>query len=240
MNEARYQLFDRYIHNELDTAERKDFETQLQSDSTLAESFKLYQETLEHLEISLHPNTLAFKQNLNTISKTHFASNPEPSQKVIPLRSWFAVAASVVFFAGLWFLMQKDLPVYTDYNQHEQASFIERGNNDDLLQTAQKEFNNKNYELAEDAFRKILAQKASPEIQFYFAITLIENNQFAEAELELKKIQKGSSIYKDKSIWYLALSELKQKNPDACKEYLLQIKEPHEDYEKAQKLLGDL
>lgn len=238
MKESMYQQFDQYLHHELTQVELNEFGAQLKNDVEFASAFALYKETHQFLETSLNPKTLAFEENLKQIAKTHRPAPPK--SKVIPLRTWLSMAASLVIVAGLWFVMRNEVPSYTDYNQHELASFVERSDNTILLKTAQKEFNNKNYKLAEDAFRKILASKKSPEIQFFFAICLIENNRYAEAEQELEILQKGNSIYKDKALLYMALSQLKQNKTEACKNYLLQIKEDQEDYTKAQELLRAL
>ena len=48
------------------------------------------------------------------------------------------------------------------------------------------------------------------------------------------------SIYKNKAIWYLALSKLKQKDFTACKEILLTLPKSSEDYDNAQKILNKL
>jgi hypothetical protein len=61
-----------------------------------------------------------------------------------------------------------------------------------------------------------------------------------KAEMLLNEIQHGTSIYKNKAIWYSALSELKQKNLEECKSLLRQIPEDSEDYDKAQELLKEL
>ena len=240
MKESMYLLFDQYLNNELDTVAKDQFETRVTQDADFATAFNLYQETQAYLQTTNSPDTLAFKANLRAIAQQHSPTVSKKAPRIITLRPWLAMAASVVFAVGIWFLMQHENPNYTDYDQHEMASFTERGGSNILFKNAEKAFNTKDYKKAEGIFRQILSSQKTPEIHFYYAITLIENNQYTDAENELKFLQKGSSIYKDKATWYLALSQLKQNHLEDCKNYLLQIKDDQEDYTKAQELLEKL
>ena len=80
----------------------------------------------------------------------------------------------------------------------------------------------------------------NPELHYFYAIALIETNDYAKAETLLKEIKSGTSVYKEKATWYLALSNLKQKKLEECKIYLKQIPTDAEDYDNAQKLLKRL
>ena len=80
----------------------------------------------------------------------------------------------------------------------------------------------------------------NPELQYFYAVSLIEISDYVKAELLLHFIINGNSSYKFKAVWYLALSKLKQEMPNDAKELLKQIPPDAEDYEKAQKLLGQL
>ena len=105
---------------------------------------------------------------------------------------------------------------------------------------AQNAFNEKNYKVAIENFEIVLKDYDKPEVRFFYAISLLEENRYAEAETNFTTIQKGTSIYRDKATWYLALSKLKQNQYDECKNYIKQIPEDAEDYAKAQKLLSKL
>ena len=90
-------------------------------------------------------------------------------------------------------------------------------------------------------FNQILEEDSSnTEIQLYKSITLIETNQFSESFEFSVGISEGNSIYKNKAMWYLALSKLKQGNFEACKNILKSIPKDAKDYKQAQKLLNKL
>lgn len=240
MNEELYIGFENYLNNEMLPEERLDFEQRLQNDAGFKESFRLYKETTRFLEAKLSTETVDFKENLKAISKDYFDGNPQKKPKVISFKPWqYAVAASITILFGTWFMMQNGNPEYGDYNQHENAYFTERGTSDADLKQAQDFFNAKEYKKAVAAFEKVEVLK-KPELQYFYAIALIETNDFKKAEILLNTIKEGTSVYKDKAVWYLALSELKQNRIPECRSLLEQIPSNSEDFDKAQQLLKEL
>lgn len=239
MNEEVYTSFESYFNNEMPQAEKELFEQRLNSDNQFRESFNLYKETTAMLENKFDSKTIDFKENLKSISKSHFSEKEEEKSRVINFKPfYYAVAASVVLAFGTWFMMQGN-PEYGDFNQHENAYFMERSVGDVNLSEAQKAFNEKDYKKTVSAFEKV-QNLTNPELQYFYAIALIETNNYTKAEILLNNIKSGTSVYKDKAIWYLALSNLKQNKFDECKTYLNQIPADAEDYVKAQKLLNKL
>ncbi|WP_395061698.1 tetratricopeptide repeat protein [Flavobacterium sp.] len=240
MSEQLYITFENYFSNEMSQEEKLEFENQLQNDIELQEKFKLYKETTQFLATKFDQETFAFKENLKSISKENFTEKEGKKLKVINFKPYYyAVAASVVLAFGTWFMMQ-GTPEYGDYNQHENAYFTERGSIIKNLKLAQEAFNNKNYKVANENFEIVLKDYDKPEVRFFYGISLLEENRFNEATTNFTNLQKGTSVYKEKAIWYLALSNLKQNKIEECKAYLKQISADAEDYEKAQKLLKDL
>jgi hypothetical protein len=239
MNEERYIEFDNYLHDELSQEEKILFENQLKNDTEMASAFEIYKDLNAHLENKLGNQTElnSFKENLKTISKQNFS---EQKSNVITFRPWqYAVAASITIFLGTWLFMQNTNPEYGSYNQHENAYFTERSVSNSNFKNAQEAFNSKKYSDAVMAFEKITATK-TPELNYFYAIALIETNNYEKAETILKELKSGTSVYTTKAIWYLALSNLKQHKLDDCKQYLKQIPADAEDFDKAQKLLEAL
>jgi tetratricopeptide (TPR) repeat protein len=158
---------------------------------------------------------------------------------VIAFKPWmYLVAASVVVLFGL-FLFNPN-PNFEDFNQQENAYFTERGTIDANLKQAETTFNAKNYKAAIPFFEAVLKEKKTPEIQYFYGISLLETNKIQEAEAVFNELKAGTSIYKNKAIWSLALSKLKQKDYKACKEILLTIPSDYEDYDQVQELLKEL
>lgn len=240
MNEERYIQFSQYLDNEMSIEEKNTFEKQLVEDSEFASAFEIFKELNEHLTTKFGHATErnAFKENIHSISKSHFkATKP----KVISLKSWhYSVAASVAILIGLFVFMQNNDPTFEEYNQHENAYFTERGSSKEHLKKAQDAFNSKNYKEAIVHFEKVRKQSESPEIQLYYAISLLEENEFQKADILLMDLKLGNTIFKNKATWYLALSKLKQKENLSCKEILRSIPKDYENYDQVEELLSEL
>ena len=239
MNEEMYIGFESYLANEMPTDEKELFEEKLQNDAQFKEQFHLYKQTTQLLSHKFSSETIDFKKNLATISNEHFYETEEKEVKVVNLKPWYyAVAASMAILFGTLLFNQSD-PQYGDYSQHENAQFTERGDNDTNLKEAQDFFNDKHYQKAVTSFEKV-HDLNNPELQYFYAIALIETNSYTKAALTLNNLKNGTSVYKDKATWYLALSNLKQKKIDECKTLLKQLPADAEEYDKAQQLLKDL
>jgi hypothetical protein len=239
MNEERYILFGKYLENELSAEEKINFEKQLSEDTEFASTFETFKDLNLHLENKFGNETElnAFKKNLKSISKENFKTK---KSKVVAFKPWqYFIAASVAILAGLFFF-QNINPSFEDYDNPEMATFIERGDVNENLKLAQDAFNSKQYKTSIPYFEGVLKVNKSPEIQYFYAVSLLEDNQFQKAETNFTELKSGTSIYKNKATWYLALSKLKQKEYKSCKEILLTIPDDFEDYDQVQELLNEL
>jgi thioredoxin-like negative regulator of GroEL len=240
MKEEHYILFDEYLQGELSAADKESFERQLTEDPELASAFEAFKEINQQLEnkFSLENERNAFKENVSAISEKHF--QPEKT-KVVSFKPWrYLIAASVAILFGLFFLLQSSNPEFEDYNHYETAYFTERGEENQAIQLAQEAFNNKNYKEAIVQFEVVLKKKSNPEIEYFYGISLLEENKFNEAETIFNKLNSDTSVFKNKAIWSLALLKLKQKDYASCKKLLHGIPSDYEDYDEVQELLNDL
>lgn len=248
MEEQDYILFEDCLSGNLDENATNAFETRLETDKAFEQSFSIYKDISAHLdhEIGNEEKTMDFRANLDSISHNYFSKLNAEQEKVETKKTFsfykLAIAASVALLLGFFVFNQfSGDPSYSDFANYDQISLTVRGENDELLKEAETAFNTKNYEEAELLFNQILEQDSNnTEIELYKSITLIETNQFSEADELLKAISEGNSIYKNKAKWYLALSKLKQEDFEACNAVLKNIPEDAEDYEQAQKLLNKL
>ncbi|MCW2118208.1 tetratricopeptide repeat protein [Flavobacterium sp. 7A] len=240
MSEENYILFDQYLQGELSDAEKETFENKLKRDVVMASEFENFNEVNFQLKqkFSIEKQRLAFRQK---ISKIAYECRKMDEPKVKSLRPWFySVAASVAVLLGVWFLMQASNLKFKDFNHYENAYFVERGDVNANLKLAQEAFNAKNYQEATVQFEIILKDKSSPEIQLYYGISLMELDRLKEASVIFETIRSGTSIYKNKASWSLALLQLKQKDYESCEATLKTITEDYEDYDIVQSLIGKL
>ena len=243
MQDQDYILFENYLLGDLSKEDGIAFETRLETDTKLKESFNTYKEIYSFLEHKFENEAAStvFQNNLKNISKTYFEKE-DTAKKVIRFKPWqYAIAASVALLFGVVLFNNLSTPVYGDYANYDAISLTVRGNEDALLKTAETAFNAKDFAKAEAAFKSLLVtDKENIEIQFYRAVANVELNNFELAEKTLIPISKGQSAYKNKAIWYLALSNLKQKEFHDCLEMLKTIPEDAEEYDQAQKLIKKL
>ncbi len=253
MKNFDYTEIDKYLNGELTEKELSLFKEKLKNDSDFAKEVKLYQK-IESTLTSKFSNSKEENDLRNTLEDLSLVFSEKEQRvksekrkvkqesKVFSLKRYskYMVAASLVLLATiLWKNSIK--PTYSDFAIHNRIDLVVRGNSDKHLINAQDAFNSKNYTEAEKELRTIISlDRTKVELQLYLGICLLEQNEYKKAESILEKIKNGKSIYKNKAIWYLSLSKLKQKDYTSCKVYLKQIPKDAEDYQKAKKLLRKL
>lgn len=240
MEQDIYLTIENYLNDELSAAEKTAFENQLSVDKILKDKVALYKETNQFLGNRFSKDRAQFLENIKAVSKASFAQKEETKPKVIPLQSryYWLVAASIAIVMGI-FVFDSD-PTFEEYYQSENAYFNERGSVETDLVQAENYFNQKKYTEALPYFEKVILQKKSAEIDYFYGLSLLETNQLSKATSVFKTIQQGNSLYKNKAIWNLALIQLKEGNFENCKSLLKEIPEDDENYEKVQKLLNEL
>ena len=238
MNEERYITFDQYLQDEMTVEEKNNFEKQVAQDPEFAAEFETFKNVHLQLETKFgyEKEREVFKENLIKVSDDHF-NKP----KVITLKPWhYSIAASIMILVGLLFYNYNQRPSFEDFNHPEAAYFTERGDVNATLKEAETAFNSKEYKKAIPLFENILKEKNTPEIRYFYGVSLLQDNQIIKAQNVFNELKSGTSAYKDKATWNLALIKLKQKNYNACKALLRTIPEDYEDYVEVQILLREL
>ncbi|EZH74316.1 hypothetical protein ATO12_11125 [Aquimarina atlantica] len=239
--EEKFELFDRFCSNELSAAEEKMLTKLISEDVAVAEEFKLYQELNSHLDtrFTSEKEEEALGDALKVIGDAHFNKKATTKEtKVIRMPVWaYAAAASVAIIFGVYFFGQSN-PVYNDFANIPELSITERGNIEKNSKNAEHAFNSKNYAGAEKYLLILLSKdENNAEYQFYYGLSLLEQDKYVETTQVLEKLYQGNSGYKYKALWFEALNQLKQKKYDQCATLLENIPEDAEDYTRAQELL---
>ncbi|MGO4772772.1 tetratricopeptide repeat protein [Flavobacterium sp. W22_SRS_FK3] len=240
MNEERYLLFDQYLQGEMTLEERNRFEKEFSENPEFATEFRTFKEVQVQLENKFGhvQEREAFKENLSNISDKHF--NKE-KPKVILMRPWYyAAAASVAILFGLFFFDYNQNPSFNDYNHPGEAHLTERSNTNVNLIQAEKAFNSRKFKEAIPFFKAVLKENKTSEIQYYYGVSLLQISDYKKAEGVFNELKSENSIYKEKSLWNLALIKLKQKDYKGCKQILQTISQDYEDYDEVQELLDAL
>lgn len=244
MKEENYIAFEDYLAQAMSKEDMLNFEKKLASDPEFKTAFESYKDASEFLKQNLSENKdkKDFVSNLEGISTNYFNTEKEKTkpQKTFTIGR-LAIAATVAVFLGLFIFNNWSNPKYQDYNNHEIISLSVRGDLDETVLKAQNAFNNRDFAEAETYFNTILKNNPNTiEVQFYKAISQIEQDKFEAADIALKQIATGKSAYKNQAIWYAALSKLKQDDDKAAIAFLKELPKDAVYYKKAQKLIDKI
>ncbi len=255
--EEKYELFEKFCSNELSINEKARLNKLIEDDDVVRQELNVYKELYAHLDTNFNSKKEeeALKTNLKKIGDNYFAKMPKgkvikekiekkihkettKKSKVIKLPAWsYAVAASVAIIFGVYFFSQSG-PKYNDFASIPELSITERGDAKEIVKNAENAFNSKNYVVAEKYLSELISRdENNTEYQFYYGISLVEQDKYVEASQVFKSLQNGNSVYKHKAVWFEALNQLKQKKYDQCAELLKILPAEAEDYNQAQKLL---
>ncbi|KAA1247438.1 tol-pal system YbgF family protein [Aquimarina sp. RZ0] len=242
--EEKYELFERKINGELSAKEEGRLLLIINNDKAIADEFRIYKEWSSYLgsNLNLMQEQSDLENNLKEIGNAFFTQKSgEKKAKIIKIPSWgYAVAASIAIILGVY-IFTKSKPTYNDFVSIPELSIIERGVENEIINNAEEAFNSKNYDKAGKYLSELLKNDETNSVYlFYYGITLIEQNKSKEASQIFATLQKGSSAYKYRAIWFEALNQLKQDNKDQCIELLKTVPKEAEDYTQAQKLLKKL
>lgn len=241
MNSDDYQLIDQYFSKTLDETELQGFRQKLEEDAEFAAAFETRQEMETFLEN--RPQREKLKDTLKNIGTDFEAEKLEQSPKIIPLAQkikrgyWIvgmAAAIALIILLAWPFLFPQSL--YDQYNQHRSLALQERGTSTHL--DAETAFNQQHYEQAYEALSSYLNEHSDDvRARLALGICALELNRYEEALRIFESIQKGGSALAQSATWYLALTYVKQDQPQKAGPYLEQIQEGSFWYTQAQELL---
>ncbi len=251
MKEFDHDMIGRYLEGEMNEAETKAFEAQMREDADLESTVELYREVNQTLKMKLHPGEKesALRNTLNELRSDFFSKESveeKPTAKVVKFsRSRWIVAAAAVFIGAvmltIWAPWKKQ-DLYEQYASIEMPGTAQRGTpTDTLLKKAGEDFNDKKFAEAVPLFESVLKNDAQNSfVQLYYAIALLQSGQVDRSRQQLTELYNGTSLFKYDAAFYIALSYLKEKNINSCKEWLNKIPADAGLYGKAQELMKKL
>lgn len=231
----------RYIEGDMEAEEVKEFEIQLQQDAELRELEAQYQDIHQTLKMQLAPS-LSDRQVVETLAglnQQYF----KKEAKVVSMKSsikYISIAAVLIIGLFVWAPWSANL--YNQYSFSKQMSVAERGSNQqNELAKAAVLFNKGDYAGARKIMqREYMGSPQNPLLAYYFSITLIETGKEYEARTILMNLHNGSSVFKYDAAFYVALSFIKEDQPQEASAWLAKIPADNANYAKAQELMGKL
>lgn len=241
MEDQDYIVFENYLSEMLSDAEKEAFEIRLLEDAEFKTSFEGYKEATDFLKqkFERESETVAFQQNLEKVSNSYF-DRPAKKAKTFTILK-YAVAASVALLIGVFLFNRNTTPSYEDLITYDTLSLTVRGEDSDAKLKAEEAFNTKNFKEAERYLDTLL--KTDPknnELLLYKGLSMLEQDKFEGAIVLFKKVAAGTSVFKDKAEWYMALAHLKEGNLKACMQAVQKIPETSGYYPQAHELLEAL
>jgi tetratricopeptide (TPR) repeat protein len=101
---------------------------------------------------------------------------------------------------------------------------ITRGYSENTSLKAFVAYENGDFENAELAFEKLLQMEANPNIQFYYALSLLNQDKFNLALTQFNQLDVDSSDYKPEILWYSSLIYLRLADVENAKNQLEKLK----------------
>jgi tetratricopeptide (TPR) repeat protein len=234
------QHIQKYIANQLSEADKQEFENKLMSDP----DFKLAYE--EHQDI-----VMAYRLFEAETLKTKFQELEEKeykqeNAKFSMSKLWYVAVASVLII-GFFYTTKQSNSAGDLYNSNFSVYPntylpVTRGNNDNTSLQAFVAYENKDFEVAEKAFESILEKNENPNIRFYYALSLLNQDKFNLALAQLNQLDVDSSDYKPEILWYSSLIYLHQENVENAKKQLKKLNSLKTKFksEETKQLLKDL
>lgn len=248
MNDIHTRIED-YLDGTLNAAERADFEVALRADPALAEALALAREVRERLarQWAQADAEAALRRTLTDLGKQHFGGGKTispPPLRAARIRWWMAAAAATVALV-VWLSWPPGADaLYDRYRIFPEAAFALKSSNTSAAQNldaAAKLFNTKDFASALSALNAHLS--ATPddlEARFFAGLCQLELGQFAASEATFRQIISPENVWSGEARWYLALTYLREKKVEQCKEILGQIPLGDAHHAAAQELLKKL
>ncbi|MBK6903779.1 MAG: tetratricopeptide repeat protein [Saprospirales bacterium] len=234
-----YEIFERYLDNELDETERADLERRLAEDAAVSAEFQKYKTIRESIQgqIGEEEAGKALAETLHGLGEEFFPQK-DKIVKGIFRRYWIAAALTAAACL-LLFLLPLQTDLYATYREFPTAGFTARGEQGSaLLQQAEMAFNEKKYEKALPFFDAYLAQYPDQlEPLYYKGLCLLETGELTGARNIFSSIAAGPSAFAEDAQWYLALAFLREKDYESCQEALRAIAPDSMHAAKAAKLM---
>ncbi len=218
----------RYAEDELDAAERQQFEADLRDDPALQAELDLYLEVRAGLRQRLAPDQTkaALEAALSSFNEEYFGTRS--SGRIIMLRRWFVgVAAAVLLIVGslVVFLSPDKNELIDRLGRTEMIGTTDRGDNmDTVLQAAAGYFNRQEFSKVLPLLDSALKGDSVNQLaRFYHGVAAWHTGAIPGARIDLERVYASGSLLRYDAAFYLALSYAAEKNNASALQWLDRI-----------------
>lgn len=235
------EIIEKYIWNDLSVQERKDFEEELQTNSSLRKEVDFHESIISGSE-ALGRDEL--RKELEIISREESVPPKKDHQMKYLLIGLIAILFIAVYFITSNSVNTKDKEqLYALYFQPNKMENSTRSSNQDQYSSIKNNFNDQNYSKVLKEAASLDLSKLPSDILIAIGYSNIDQENYENASNCLTIIsQRGDFNFLDESDWLHALILLKQNENSKAISILQNIsKDSNHDYQiKAQKLLKEL
>lgn len=221
-------LIHKYFKNSLSENEEITFNTLLNEDKDFQKSFKEHQSLHRAFEIN---EAERLKQKLKQLD-----INDDKKIKKLNNNRWlFSIAASVLIIVGISFYLNYfNTSLYEKYFETYPNVYqpVIRGSSS---QSPFVYYENGDFSQAEKEFEILLNSEDNPNLRFYYALSLLNQNQYEKANIEFEKLKSQDFEFLPEVYWYFALSQLQLDNSTKAKELLKFMNEKNWNFKKTER-----
>lgn len=234
-----FEKIEAYIEGWMSIEDRAAFEAELQFNEALKKDYEdwLHADKILKKHFSVDNDEEQLKEILTPLTSAHFKEEEKPQAKIVPFKKYLftAVAAAAILVVYL------SLPTgIEDYNVPEMPQAVVRGA-EELSNKGAVLFNEGEYEQALPLLQQQAAEKPDDATaNFFYAISLVETEQYETALPVLEKLANGASVYKEDAAFFAAFAAYKSGKKDEAIKYAQLVSEGNAYYKKAQKIIKKL
>lgn len=232
---------EKYLNGELEGEDKQRFEAQLQEDTALQQTVKIYQEmrglynendwklsdsdqfatTKKHLAYLQSEKGKAMKQAVLEAETAYFSASSLGVKKLI---MWAGSIAAILVIGFFVLFQSKKLgsdQLYSQYhNQWEELPSLTLRSETTQLSDIEDVFVNKEYTKALNLLQGYITaepEKVNSQILLYLGVTQLELAKADQAILTFKQLANSDTVDAEKAQWYIALAYLKMDNKSKAK-----------------------
>ncbi len=226
------RLIQDYSANRLSEKEKARVEDLLKTDLEFSELY------LEHKQVAIAfqiSEKEALKKRLQKLDTENTTSG---IKKIVQSKfSQVAMVAVVIF--GIFYItfFNSNDDIFESYFEISPNTYlpIVRGKTaSDLKFEAFKAYERNDFEASAVAFHDLLKTDSNLNIQFYYAMSLLNQDKFDLALAQLNNLHKEKFDYQVESLWYAALIQIKKNDVESAKKHLLDIQQLNPNFKSAE------
>jgi len=214
----RQELIGEYLDNRLEPQDLKEFESALKEDLALREEVGFY---IDLRAVQKEQEKEDLKGWLQSLEQ-------EKPQKNTTMAIAIAVIALIVAVVSAFLFLNEDVntqELYTSYYDTYPNNLRPTARGDVTKEALPfREYEIGNYNEAASGFLILLEDGVQPDIQFYYAMSILNAGQGEEeALLQLNSLEERNTKYMPQVLWYSGLLELKRDSLKAANAQLTKL-----------------